>query len=120
MEVQHSSSFPQRVYAVIAGIPCGKVASYGLIALLAGNARGARAVARCLHNGPRDLPYYRIVNQTGQLPPSDIFGGLQRQMLEQEGVAFLENGRVDIKIHMWDGKTAEKKAHGKSKRKKDT
>ena len=39
-----ASAFTQRIYEVVKQIPRGRVASYGQVAMLAGNPRGARGV----------------------------------------------------------------------------
>ena len=38
------TEFTKRVYEVVREIPCGRVMSYGQVARLAGNPRGARGV----------------------------------------------------------------------------
>ncbi len=40
------------IYNAVKKIPKGKVATYGQIAALAGNPKGARAVGNALHNNP--------------------------------------------------------------------
>ena len=42
----------ERIYAVVKKIPRGTVASYGQVALLAGNPRWARVVGYALHANP--------------------------------------------------------------------
>ena len=42
----------EMIYDVVRRIPCGKVATYGQIAMLAGNPRWARAVGYALHANP--------------------------------------------------------------------
>ena len=50
-----------RIYAVVKKIPRGTVASYGQVALLAGNPRWARVVGYALHANPdpEGIPCYR-------------------------------------------------------------
>ncbi|MDL2270081.1 hypothetical protein LJC41_08990, partial [Desulfosarcina sp. OttesenSCG-928-G17] len=45
----------------------------------------------------------RVVNRLGELAPDHVFGGrqFQRMLLEMEGVAFLADGRIDLKTHLW-------------------
>lgn len=95
----------ERIYAVVCQIPAGKVATYGQIARLAGNPRWARAVGYALHNNPRpgEIPCHRVVNREGKTAAAFAFGGsdIQRALLENEGVTFLPDGRVDLKKHLW-------------------
>ena len=84
-----------RIYDIVRQIPCGFVTTYGQIALLIGNPRLGV------------IPCHRVVNRFGGLSPAFAFGGdnQQRILLEGEGVTFLEDGRVDMKKHMWYGET---------------
>ncbi len=100
-----SLSFFDRVYALVAQIPAGRVATYGQIALLLDSPGAARAVGYAMHAAPpeRDLPCHRVVGRDGRLAPGDVFGGpdTQRRLLEAEGITFRENGCIDLKKHLW-------------------
>ena len=94
------SAFSERIYEVVKLIPCGRVMSYGQVARLAGNPRGARAVGFALHRNPQPgvIPCHRVVFRDGSLAPGFAFGGPdeQRRLLEAEDVGFTEDGRVDM------------------------
>lgn len=89
-----------RIYKVVCSIPEGKVATYGQVALLAGNPRWARVVGYALHNNPAPeiIPCHRVVNREGRVAAAFVFGGgqVQRQMLENEGIVFEEDGHIDL------------------------
>lgn len=104
------SEFFARVYGITARIPPGRVATYGLIAFLAGSPRASRIVGCAMACAPYGLPCHRVVYRDGRLSPPDVFGGqgIQRQLLEQEGVPFLPDGRADLSLCLWDG-TEERK-----------
>jgi len=91
------------VYASIADIPRGRVATYGAIAHLAG-LRSPRHVGYLLHHNPDPARYpcHRVVNATGCVAASYAFGGAsaQREKLEKEGVTFT-NDRVDLARYGW-------------------
>jgi len=99
-------SFFSAVYAVTKQIPRGKVATYGQIARLAGNPRMARQVGWALHSNPEpgEIPCHRVINRNGELCKGFAFGGeeAQRLLLEAEGVAFGEDGKVDLRIYQWE------------------
>lgn len=98
--------FFNRVYELVEQIPEGKVMTYGRIAALLGHPRGARLVGWAMHSVPggRSIPCHRVVNRTGVLAPTHIFGeGEQRRLLEREGVTFTKNGCIDMKKHLWLG-----------------
>lgn len=87
-----------RIYDVVKTIPEGKVATYGQVAMAAGNPRWARVVGYALHNNPSPdtIPCYRVVNREGRVAKAFAFGGgnRQRELLEAEGVEFTLDGRV--------------------------
>lgn len=100
-----SLSVFEKIYAVVTKIPKGCVATYGQVALLAGNPRWARVVGYALHNNPAPgvIPCHRVVNREGRVAESFVFGGgnIQRQMLEDEGILFLGDGSIDLKKYGW-------------------
>ena len=102
-----ASEFTKRIYAVVRQIPPGSVASYGQVAFLAGNPRGARGVGFALHRNPEPgvIPCHRVVFKDGGLCSGFAFGGegAQRALLEAEGVEFLPDGRVNMARYGWLG-----------------
>ena len=97
--------FFARVYETVEQIPTGMVATYGQIARLIGEPRKARYVGYALHVNPRpgEIPCHRVVFADGRLASGFAFGGpeVQRQLLQQEGVAFTPDGRVDLTRFQW-------------------
>lgn len=89
------------ILSVVSEIPEGCVASYGQIAALIGREKNARLVGKVLSQAELygDYPCYRVVNHAGRLAPGFH---AQRMLLEMEGVAFKENGCVDMKQFQWD------------------
>lgn len=89
--------FFERVFAVVALIPPGKVMTYGQISQVLGNVCSARYVGYAVGAAPgeRGLPCHRVVNRLGELAPH-LFDGRQRQLLEAEGAAFRPDGRLDL------------------------
>lgn len=88
-------------------IPKGKVATYGTVARLAGNPHWSRVVGYALHSNPMPgvIPCHRVVNREGKTAESIAFGGgdIQRQMLEQEGIIFENDGHIDLEEYLWNG-----------------
>src|SRR5512139_2813052 len=102
-----ANQFFAQVYEVVRRIPPGKVATYGQIARLLGHPRGARTVGWALHSIPEGshVPWYRVINAQGAVSLEACAPGeaTQRELLEEEGVAFDEHGRVDLKVYGWAG-----------------
>lgn len=96
--------FYKRLALVGSQIPCGKVATYGQLALLCGCPRNSRQVGYALNRGlAGNLPAHRVVNSKGLLSGSPAFDtpDLQRLLLENEGVPVMDN-KVDLKKYAWD------------------
>lgn len=97
----------EKIYAVVKRIPKGKVATYGQIARLAGNAKWSRVVGYALHSNPDPdgIPCFRVVNRFGGLAPAFAFGGInvQADLLRAEGVQVGEDNTVDLDKYMWNG-----------------
>ncbi len=91
--------FTEEVLTIIQGIPYGRVMSYGRIARLAGNARGARQVVRILHTMTEkyNLPWHRVINSKGKISiPDERHASMQRELLIAEGVEVSGDGYMDL------------------------
>ena len=75
--------------------------SFSAIARLIGREKNSRLVGAVLSEADRygDYPCHRVVNHAGRLAPN--FPD-QRALLTEEGVAFRDNGCVDMKKHQWN------------------
>ncbi len=93
------------IYDVVRKIPRGCVATYGQVATLAGNPRWSRVVGYALHVNPEPgkIPCHRVVNRLGETSKAFAFGGedMQRILLEEEGITFDENGKVNLERFQW-------------------
>jgi len=94
----------ERIWQVVAMIPCGKVATYGQIAALAGMPSHARYVGRTLGNLPNasKLPWHRVINASLKISlRSDSRNPqkLQKLRLEAEGISFV--GPRVARQHRW-------------------
>ncbi|MCL2286996.1 MAG: MGMT family protein [Firmicutes bacterium] len=88
--------FYQQVYAVVKKIPYGKVVSYGKIAAVLGHPRSSREVGRAMRVCPPDnIPWQRVVMADGTIAGGGC-GEKRKALLEEEGVEFLPNGRVNM------------------------
>jgi methylated-DNA-protein-cysteine methyltransferase-like protein len=93
-----------RIIDIIRCVPAGRVATYGQIASYAGNCKAARQVARVLHSSSKkeNLPWHRIVNGRGLISLKPQRGyELQKSLLEEEGVLFDDDDRIDLKRYQW-------------------
>ena len=102
-----------RIYAVIARVPRGRVATYGQIAGEAGLPGHARMVGYALSALPEGsrVPWHRIVNAAGRISlrsgGADGLGSerpmdrIQRYLLEKEGVRFGDGGAIPLRVFRW-------------------
>ena len=97
-------SYYNKVYEIVKQIPKGKVATYGMIALLSGSPKASRAVGYALHSNPMPgiIPCHRVVNRFGHLAESFAFGGIgeQAKLLRAEGVEVI-NDNVNLEKYCW-------------------
>ena len=102
--VKKKKDFFDNVFAIVAKIPFGKVATYGDIAEVCGIRSSARTVGWAL-NGAKDsgLPCHRVVNRFGALTGKLHFGNFEimEDLLRSEGVKFDKEGCVILKDHLW-------------------
>lgn len=111
----------ERVYDIVLLIPPGRVLTYGTISdLLEGRLtpQGVGWALKALPEGRKidkktgkasrysseSVPWHRVINSKGGTSThkiGDIPPGLQRQLLEAEGVRFDEEEKVDLKRYLW-------------------
>lgn len=101
-------SFDQRVYAMVALIPAGQLATYGQIAELIGAWGCARQVGWALRRLPlpSELPWHRVVNARGCISLSLAREGsdwIQAELLRSEGIPVDDKGRLPLAAHRWIG-----------------
>jgi methylated-DNA-protein-cysteine methyltransferase-like protein len=97
--------FYRRIYKVVRHIPKGRVATYGLVARLAGRPGAARMVGWALSalSDEADVPWWRVLNAAGRISLSgaDHNSVLQRALLLREGVKFAPGGAVNLATFGW-------------------
>jgi methylated-DNA-protein-cysteine methyltransferase-like protein len=100
-----TSSRFREIYAVVACIPSGRVATYGQVALLAGLPGRARMVGQVLSAlAENAIPWHRVINARGEISSradGDPGADLQRLRLESEGVGFDRHGRTSLQHYEW-------------------
>ena len=100
-----------RIYDMVRRIPAGKVTTYGRIAELVGGCTARMvgyAMAALKRGKAPDVPWQRVINAQGKVSiHGDGFGNaIQRMKLEEEGVIFDPNGRIDLSRFGWPGPDA--------------
>lgn len=83
----------ERVRALVASIPPGKVATYGDIAEAA-ELSSPRIVAWIMRTDSADLPWHRVIRATGR--PAPHLSSRQLELLRTEGV-LADDGRVPLR-----------------------
>lgn len=94
----------EHIWATVADIPAGSVASYGQIAEITGIPRGARQVGYALRTLPADsdVPWHRVIQSSGRIAfekGSQAYNRQSRRLII-EGVVILE-GRIDMRKYRW-------------------
>lgn len=106
------------IYQVVRRIPRGRVLTYGQVAELAGMPGAARVVGAAMRASGTDLglPWQRVVGKrgpgTGLVRIHDAMGaGMQRALLEAEGVAFTDAGGISLAAYGWIPSTLPRPRH---------
>ena len=95
------------IYQIVRQIPKGKVATYGQVADLANLYGKARLVGYALYRIDihlSDVPWHRVINAKGEISQSHSRYGadyLQRSLLEQEGINFSPEGKINLREYLW-------------------
>ncbi len=95
------------IYAIVQQIPVGRVATYGQVAELANLAGKARLVGYALYRVDlrlSDIPWHRVINARGEISQSPFRYGtddLQRSLLEEEGIQFSPEGKINLHRYRW-------------------
>ncbi len=100
--------FYRLVYQVVRRVPRGRVVTYGQVAAILGQPRGARAVGMALAALRPPLlhlvPWQRVINAAGRCSHRDGHAAaVQRDLLEREGIRFDRAGVVDLRRVRWAG-----------------
>ena len=98
----------ERIYAMVRRIPPGRVTTYGRIAMLVGGCTARMvgyAMAALKRGTAPDVPWQRVINAKGKISVhgDGIGNAMQQVILEQEGVVFDADGRVDFERFGWLG-----------------
>jgi methylated-DNA-protein-cysteine methyltransferase related protein len=90
------------VYKLVKKIPRGRVLSYGAVAKILRLKGGARSAGRAMSATPqgKGIPWHRVLNAAGKIVIREPYSGLQRKLLESEGIEVIEN-RVKMKLYLW-------------------
>ncbi len=94
------------MYAAVAQIPYGRLATYGQIAELIGAYGRARQVGWALRrlSLPSAVPWHRVVNAKGEVSMSLSREGsdwIQRELLIAEGIPVDGEGRLELGRFLW-------------------
>ncbi len=90
------------VWALARRIPQARVATYGQLSQLVDRRLTPVGVGWAIRAAPADsVPWQRVINAKGGISTDGEHPGLQRAMLEAEGVVFDEDGRIDLDRFGW-------------------
>src|SRR5689334_16327250 len=102
----------ERVQAIVRSIPRGKVATYGQLSRMIEKRLTPVGVGWAIRAAPEgSIPWQRVVSAQGSISTDGEHPGLQRAMLEAEGVRFGPDGRIDLARHGWDPESSPAASH---------
>ena len=102
----------EKVYNLVKKIPKGKVSTYGQIGQIldlnprvVGWALNKLAKVKTGLKAALLVPWQRVVNSKGRISTDKLHNiplGLQKHLLEKEGIKFDSNNELDLKKYLWD------------------
>ncbi|MCJ8210486.1 MGMT family protein [Mucilaginibacter sp. RS28] len=98
-------SFFEHVWEVCRQIPPGRVTSYGAIAKVLGKPNWSRMVGYAMGacgRATEPVPFYRVVNSSGQLTGHEGAADRRQKFLEEEGVEIVNHKIKNFKKIFWD------------------
>ncbi|MBI3590655.1 MAG: MGMT family protein [Candidatus Melainabacteria bacterium] len=106
----------QRIYNLVKKIPKGRVATYGQIGqmldlnprvigwALNRLAKYKPNYSRANHVSVRTIPWQRVINSKGSISTNKLMNiplGLQKKLLEKEGIKFNKEEKINLKKYLW-------------------
>jgi methylated-DNA-protein-cysteine methyltransferase related protein len=97
----------ERVWNIARRIPRGRVATYGQLSEMIEHRLSPVGIGWAIRAAPEEsIPWHRVVNSRGGISTDREHPGLQRAMLEAEGVGFDREGCVDMSRAAWRPRSA--------------
>ena len=91
-----------RVWKIVERIPRGRVATYGQISNMIERRLTPVGVGWAVRAAPDGtIPWQRVVNSAGRISTESELPGVQRGLLEDEGVRFRKDGSIDLEQYGW-------------------
>ena len=92
----------ERVWNIVKRIPRGRVATYGQLSDMIDHRLSPVGIGWAIRAAADDAsPWHRVVNSQGGISTDREHPGLQRAMLESEGVVFDADGLIDLTRVRW-------------------
>lgn len=90
------------VWGIVNRVPRGRVVTYGRLSAMIDRRLSSVGIGWALRAAPEDaIPWHRVVNSRGGISTDREHPGLQRAMLEAEGVVFDRAGHMDLARYGW-------------------
>jgi methylated-DNA-protein-cysteine methyltransferase-like protein len=94
----------ERVWKIVRKVPRGRVVTYGMVSQMIDKRLTPVGVGWAIRAASEELPWHRVVNSSGGISTDKEHPGLQRAMLEAEGVKFKPDGTIDLAKYAWQSK----------------
>lgn len=92
----------QQVWAIVKKVPRGRVVTYGAVSQMIDRRLTPVGVGWAIRAAGEDrIPWHRVVNARGGISTDREHPGLQRAMLEAEGIRFRRDGTLDLARYGW-------------------
>jgi methylated-DNA-protein-cysteine methyltransferase-like protein len=91
-----------RVWSIVKRVPRGRVVTYGQLSDMIEHRLSPVGIGWAVRAAPEEsIPWHRVVNSRGGVSTDREHPGLQRAMLEAEGIVFDADGLIDLARAGW-------------------
>lgn len=96
-------TYADKILALTAQIPRGKITTYKELSIRAGSPRSYRACGNALHKNPHPItvPCHRVVKANGELGGYAFGADKKEKLLSSEGINIKNNKIVDLQKNLW-------------------
>lgn len=96
-------TYAEKILALTAQIPRGKITTYKELSIRAGSPRSYRACGNALNKNPHPItvPCHRVVKTNGELGGYALGASKKARLLRSEGINIKNNKIVDLQKNLW-------------------
>jgi methylated-DNA-[protein]-cysteine S-methyltransferase len=96
-------TYSEKILALTAQIPRGKITTYKLLGAKAGNEKSSRACGNALNKNtqPITIPCHRVVKSNGEVGGYAFGAEKKIELLKNEGIDVVDGRVINLEKYLW-------------------